>query len=85
YAPDGTVLNAVLMENQESPGLGKKAEDPGYMEKFVQTGSDEPVPVRKDMLPGDEADAVTGSTVTFVGIARALKRGSEYVRTLDEG
>jgi electron transport complex protein RnfG len=84
YALDGTVLSAVLMENQESPGLGKKAEDPEYMEKFIQTGGDDPIPVRKDMLPSDEADGVTGSTVTFVGIARALKRGSEYVRTLDE-
>jgi Na+-translocating ferredoxin:NAD+ oxidoreductase subunit G len=84
YDTGGTILGAVLMENQESPGLGKKAEDPGYMEKFIRTGGDEPVPVRKDQLSTDEADAVTGSTITFVGIAQALKEGSEFVRTLNE-
>jgi electron transport complex protein RnfG len=86
YDEDGSIRAARLMENSETPGLGKKAENPAYMDKFVGTGSpDQPVPVRKDMLEPAEADAVTGATITFLGIARALQEGAEYVRTTVEG
>jgi electron transport complex protein RnfG len=86
YDQDATIRAVRLMENSETPGLGKKAENPAYMEKFIGTGSeDSPVPVRKDMLPSGEADAVTGATITFLGISRALAEGAGYVETLSGG
>jgi Na+-translocating ferredoxin:NAD+ oxidoreductase subunit G len=36
--------------------------------------------VRKDMLSQGEADAVTGATITFLGVARALQEGSRFVQ-----
>ncbi|MBA7703466.1 Ion-translocating oxidoreductase complex subunit G [subsurface metagenome] len=80
YERDGTIKSVKLMDNLETPGLGKKAEDPRYMEKFLRTGnSSRPVPVRKDMLQSAEADAITGATITFLGIARALAEGAQFV------
>jgi electron transport complex protein RnfG len=77
---DGEVFSAVLMQNAETPGLGKEAENPGYMEdKFIGTGDDEPVPTTKSDLPPEEAEAVSGSTITFMGIADALAAGSRFV------
>ena len=84
YRPDGEIFAVQLMENQETPGLGKKAEKDEYMQKFTGTGADKPVPVLKGQLPQDEADAVTGATITFVGIAQALEQGSEFVKSLGE-
>jgi electron transport complex protein RnfG len=82
---DGTILDVRLMDNLETPGLGKKAELPAYMLKFKDSGGPErPVPVRKDMLPAAEADAITGATITFVGIAKALERGSEFTREVSD-
>jgi electron transport complex protein RnfG len=79
YDQEGIIRAVRLMDNGETPGLGKKAENPTYMEKFVGTGSeDTPVPVRKDMLPPGEADAITGATITFLGISKALAEGREY-------
>jgi electron transport complex protein RnfG len=79
YDEDGTIRAVRLMDNTETPGLGKKAENPAYMEKFLGTGSaDDPVPVRKDMLKSGDADAVTGATITFLGISKALAEGAEY-------
>jgi electron transport complex protein RnfG len=79
YDEDGTIRAAKLMDDTDTPGLGKKAENPAYMEKFIGTGSqDNPVPVRKDMLQPGEADAVTGATITFLGISKALAEGAEY-------
>ena len=79
YDEDGTIRAAKRMDDTETPGLGKKAENPAYMEKFIGTGSqDNPVPVRKDMLKSADADAVTGATITFLGISKALAEGAEY-------
>jgi len=80
FRADGEVFSAVLMQNSETPGLGKEAEDPAYMEgKFIGKGDDEPVPTTKSDLPPEEAEAVSGSTITFMGIADALAAGSRYV------
>ena len=79
YDRDGTIRAVRLMDNTETPGLGKKAANPAYMEKFIGTGSaDDPVPVRKDMLKSGDADAVTGATITFLGISKALAEGARY-------
>ena len=79
YSLDGTLLKAILMEDNETPGLGKKAEKPEYMEKFLGRGSaDNPIPTTKGQL--EKPDAVGGSTITFTGVSRALSAGSAYVR-----
>jgi len=79
YEQDGTLFSATLMEDQETAGLGKKAEDPAYMEKFIGLGGSTPIPTSKSDLPSAEADAITGATITFLGVANALSAGSEFV------
>jgi electron transport complex protein RnfG len=86
YDRDGTIRAVELMEDNETPGLGKKAENPAYMDKFIGTGSEaNPVPVRKDMLASAEADAVTGATITFLGVSKALAEGAGYVKAVSGG
>ncbi|MDC7246269.1 MAG: FMN-binding protein [Sphaerochaetaceae bacterium] len=82
YLADGTVVDARLLTNSETPGLGKKAENPSYMEKFQGTGNDNPVPQKKDELSKEDADAVGGSTITFTGVSKTLAYGSAYVKEL---
>lgn len=83
YDEQGTVLDVVLMDNAETPGLGKKAEKAEYMDKFRGTGGAAgPVPTTKSAL--DAPDSVSGATITFVGIASPLHEGSEYVQSLGD-
>jgi len=82
YAPDGTVMAARLMDNSETPGLGKAAENPAYMEKYVGSGGDRAVPTKKSQLSQADADTITGASVTFIGIGKALAAGSDYVKAL---
>ena len=83
FDTDGLVMNAILVSDSETPGVGKKAEAKGYMDKFIGTGSDSnPVPTSKSMLSDADAAAVSGATITYTGITKALKAGSEYVRSL---
>ncbi len=82
YDNYGSVLNAQLLDNSETPGIGKKAENPTYMDKFKNKGSSKnPIPVNKGMLSSSEADSVSGATVTFSGVSRAIKKGSDFVKT----
>jgi len=82
FKANGEIIDARLMEDAETPGLGKKAEDPAYMKKFQGTGADKPVPVKKTMLGAADADAVTGATITFTGLSKALEYGSEFAKKL---
>lgn len=77
---DGGVRAVTLMENQETPGLGKEAERTEYMDKYLGTGDEVAVPTSKNDLSQAEADAITGATITFTGIGEALAAGSAYVK-----
>lgn len=79
-APSGEILAVTLMDNLETPGLGKEAEKPEYMEKFIGTGSDREVPLFKQQLTQAEADSISGASITFMGLAQALTEASEYVK-----
>ena len=82
FKANGEIIDAKLMEDAETPGLGKKAENPAYMDKFKGTGADKPVPVKKTMLESADADAVTGATITFTGLSKALEYGSKIAKEL---
>lgn len=82
FSSEGQVLQAKLLQNSETPGLGKKAESPGYMEKFLGTGDSGPVPTRKSDLSAPDADSISGATITFSGVAKALAVGSDYAKIL---
>ena len=61
YNTDGEIVSVVLLDNEETPGLGKKAEEESYMNKFIGTGGPEyPVPETKSMLEGS-----SGSTIQY--------------------
>lgn len=80
---DGSFVKAKLMDNNETPGLGKKAEDTLYYNMYMGRGiSSDPVPVSKRALADSDAEAVSGSTITFNGISKALALGSDYVKLL---
>jgi electron transport complex protein RnfG len=82
YLSDGEVLDARLLANSETPGLGKKAEEAVYMEKFIATGGANSVPQSKGELSKEEADSISGSTVTFAGVAKTVAYGSDFVKSL---
>lgn len=83
YRSNGEIFGARLLENAETPGVGKKAEEEGYMDRFIGTGAGgNAVPSSKSDLPSDDAAAISGATITFLGIAQALSDGSRFVQSL---
>ncbi|WGK68210.1 FMN-binding protein [Candidatus Haliotispira prima] len=87
YRPDGRLYHAVMLDNTETPGFGKKAENPGYMEMFRDRGSrlhsepEQSIPTTKRALAVPYLDAVTGSTISFRAISSALLAGADWLVT----
>ena len=82
YESDGTLMEAKLTSNSETPGLGKKAEEGWYMDMFKGLGADDPIPVSKNDLPSEQSALISGASITFSGITAALRSGSEFVKGL---
>ncbi len=80
FEPTGEIRLVALMDNLETPGLGKEAEKPEYMEKFVGTGGATDVPLYKQQLTQAQADSISGASITFMALGQALKSGAGYVK-----
>jgi len=80
YSPDGEVIGSVLMDHEETPGLGKEAENDWYMKKYLGFAGKN-IPSVKRQLSQEDSDAISGATITFNGVAKALIAGSNYVIT----
>ncbi len=77
YDSSGKLLAARMLENSETPGLGKNSEESWYMPLFAKGSS---IPASKNDLPEEDRALVTGASVTFAGVSHALSAGSEWVR-----
>ena len=85
FRTNGEIMKAKLMENGETPGLGKKAEKESYMAMFYGTGTDgNPVPRSKSAMSAADAEVVSGASITFNGVTGALERGSYFAREKGE-
>lgn len=79
YRPDQSLFNAALLEHSETPGFGKRFEEPAYMRIFGDRGPARPIP---DALNGWETevlDAISGSTISFLGIADTLRQARRWL------
>lgn len=74
YKPGGELLSAKLMDNKETPGLGKKAESSTYMNKFIGKGGPDQ-PVIPTTLEEIEAQMPSGDTETMT----VMKTGYDFV------
>ncbi len=79
YDKDYNLVSSKLMENGETPGLGKKAENPSYMDMYLGNV----IPTSKSMLSDEKAASVSGASITFTGIAKALAKGQKYIKGIN--
>ncbi len=85
YDVKGKIMAVKFGSNSETPGVGKRYEDSDKLVMFEGKGSEIDIPATKKILSTEETALVTGATVTFLGISRALKTGSEYVKNIEGG
>lgn len=82
FNKEGTIKNVVVLEQNETPGLGTKIKD----DKFIQQYRDKhpssfDMTVTKD---GGEIDALTGATITTRAFSEAVQMAfDEYTKNSD--
>ncbi|MBQ4388104.1 MAG: RnfABCDGE type electron transport complex subunit G [Prevotella sp.] len=72
FDPEGKILGYTLLEHQETPGLGAKADkwfQKGQKGDIVGKTPSEPLTVSKD---GGQVDAITASTITSRAFLKAV-------------
>ncbi len=84
YDTKGNIMAVELISNSETPGVGKKAENKGYMDKYIGKGSDIAIPLNKNQLSDPDKNLVSGATITFTSISKMLNEGSFFVKNLGE-
>ncbi|AEC01761.1 FMN-binding protein [Parasphaerochaeta coccoides] len=82
YDLSGAIIAGTILENTETPGIGTRSQEPGYFDMFTGTGGQVPVPVSAARLSAGHVQTMSGATITFTGIARALAAGSDYIKSL---
>ena len=80
FKPDGTILNIVVLEHKETPGLGTKMTDPLFKDQFNDKNpADFTLKVKKD---GGQVDAITAATISSRAFCDAIQRA---YNTLQKG
>ncbi len=76
---NGIVTGIQFLELTDSPGFGLKANDPTFTLANGKTfyGQFEGLDAKKGFAVGSEIDAISGATITSVGVANLVHAGTE--------
>jgi len=77
FSPEGVITNVVMMDNDETPGMGSKVSDEAFLENFIGR---EAVP-----LELQDIDAVTGATISSRAALGAVNLAVEAFQTVTGG
>jgi electron transport complex protein RnfG len=78
FSPDGTILNTVVTQHKETPGLGTKMDEPVFKTQFQNKHPDEfNLKVTKD--DGD-VDAITAATISSRAFCEAVSMAYENLK-----
>jgi electron transport complex protein RnfG len=83
-APDGTLLGLEILQQNETPGLGNRIEEPVFRQRFIGKGiSGYRWQVRKD---GGAFDQISGATISsravVAGLAEGLRRYQKHAAAI---
>ncbi|HKK41689.1 MAG TPA: RnfABCDGE type electron transport complex subunit G [Bacteroidales bacterium] len=80
FKPDGSLINIMVLEQKETPGLGTKMTEPKFKDQFNgKDPSQFKLKVKKD---GGQVDAITAATISSRAFCDAVQRA---YNTLEKG
>lgn len=84
--PDGTISGIMVVSHSETAGLGAKAQDPAFYEKFLGKAADGGLEVIKSGEPEkNEIVALSGATVTSKAVTKGVNAAAEAVNAIKGG
>ena len=73
-APDGSILDVLVVEDDETPGLGKKVHEDYFLSAFDQKDATAVFSVKPDDFNLTRIDAVAGATISSRAVADAVNK-----------
>lgn len=72
---DGSITGVVILEHEETPGLGANAEKEAFRDQFKQTAPSQGIAVVRYQTPGSgEIEAMTGASITSRAVTDAVNQ-----------
>lgn len=72
--PEGSITNLKILSNDETPGLGKKIEDPGFFGQFIGKTADKLFTIKSDEPDKTHIDAIAGATISSRAVNEAMNQ-----------
>jgi electron transport complex protein RnfG len=80
---DGTINGIEFLEISDTPGLGLKAKEPAFKDRYAGKNT-ESLTVTKSGNAGDgEINAISGATITSSAVTNAVNAALYYVHSID--
>ncbi len=76
-SPEGVILNVVMMENDETAGLGQKVRESAFSDQFAGMAA--------EAFTIDDIDAISGATISSRAAVSAINLAIEAYQQVTEG
>jgi len=74
FSPDGSILDVLVVEDDETPGLGKKVHEDAFLSAFDQKDATAVFSVKPDDFALTRIDAVAGATISSRAVSDAVNK-----------
>ena len=74
--PDNKISKAKVLENDETPGLGKKVAEPGFIGQFTDLDASKVYSVKPNETDKVQLDAIAGATISSNAVTRAVNQAA---------
>lgn len=82
---DGVITGLRIGTHGETPGLGAKAKDPLFYQKFEGLNALDGITIVKSVPSGNEVEAITGATITSDAVNSGVTESAALLRKMLEG
>ncbi len=79
YSLDGSVKGIAFLAISETAGLGMKAQEPDFLNQFLNKKIPQFVVVKTGATSEDQVDSISGATITSKAVANAINAGIQFV------
>lgn len=74
--PDNKISNAKVLDNDETPGLGKKVAEAGFIGQFTGLDATKIYSVKPNETDKVQLDAIAGATISSNAVTRAVNQAA---------
>ncbi len=79
YSLDGSINGISFLSISETAGLGMKAQEPDFLDQFLNKKVAQYVVTKTGAASEDQVDAISGATITSKAVTYAINAGIQFV------